>query len=58
MRSEMDGEVSGLLDAIRAKGAKLEDANARLTSRLRWGIAVLQAKNELGIKRQVFAWWR
>ncbi len=58
MRSEMDGEVSALLEAIRAKSTKLEDANARLTSRLRWGIAVLQAKNELGVKRQVFAWWR
>ena len=33
-------------------------AQARLTNRLRWGIAVLQAKNELSLKRQVFGCWR
>ncbi|GAB4817699.1 hypothetical protein N2152v2_004745 [Parachlorella kessleri] len=58
MRSEMDGEVSALLEAIAHKSAKLDDANTRLTSRLRWGIAVVQAKKELSLKRQVFAWWR
>lgn len=58
IRGEMDEEVTRLLDTIRRKSAKLADTEARLTKRLRWGVAVLQAKNELGIKREVFRWWR
>lgn len=58
IRQEMDEEVSHLLETIQRKSAKLEDTTARLTNRLRWGVAVLQAKNELAIKRQAFSAWR
>lgn len=58
MRREMDEEVSLLLETIARKEARLADSEARLTGRLRWGVAMIQAKSELGVKRQVFAWWR
>lgn len=58
MRSELGGEVDLLLDTVQRKSAKLADAEARLTGRLRWGVAMIQAKAELGVKRQVFMVWR
>lgn len=58
MRQEMSVEVQQLLEAVERKSAKLADANARLTGRLRWGVAMIQAKSEAATKRQVFMWWR
>lgn len=58
IRGEMDEEITLLLDTIQCKSKKLEDTMARLTARLRWGIAVLQTKNELRVKRQIFNIWR
>jgi len=54
----MSEEVEQLLDAVRRKSAKLADAEQRLTGRLRWGVAMIQAKSEASTKRQVFMWWR
>ena len=58
MRRELDEEVGALLEAVAHKSAALADAEARLTGRLRWGVALIQAKAELGAKRQALAWWR
>ena len=58
VRRELDEEVQLLLDAVQRKSAKLADSEARLTSRLRWGVAMIQAKSELNIKRQVLMWFR
>ena len=58
MRREMDEEVSLLLGAVAARSAALADCESRLTGRLRWGVAMIQAKSELAGKRQAFVWWR
>eukprot|EP00887_Chlorella_sp_A99_P005659 scaffold1.g5659.t1 len=58
MRREMDEEVTLLLETIERKTARLADAEGRLTGRLRWGVAMIQAKGELAVKRQVLGWWR
>ena len=58
MRRELDEEVGALLEAVACKSARLADVEARLTGRLRWGVALIQAKGELNAKRQAFAWWR
>lgn len=47
-----------LLGTIERKSAKLADAEARLTGRLRWGVAMIQAKSEATAKRRAFMWWR
>ena len=47
-----------LLANIQRKRAKLAETEARLTNRLRWGIAVLQAKADLRAKRLAFVEWR
>lgn len=58
IRGEMDAEVTQLLATIQRKRAKLAETEARLTNRLRWGVAVLQAKAELRAKRLAFVGWR
>ena len=58
VRAEMGEEVAALLEVVRRKSAKLADVEARLTGRLRWGVAMIQAKGELNTKRHIFAWWR
>lgn len=54
----MDGEVSSLLDAIRRRDGRLAASEAALSARLRWGVAVLQAKGDLSAKRRAFVCWR
>lgn len=58
MRGELGAEVNALLDAVARASARLAQVEARLTGRLRWGVAMLQAKAELAAKRAAFAWWR
>lgn len=58
VRSELGAEVQALLGTIERKSAKLADAEARLTGRLRWGVAMIQAKSEAAAKRRAFMWWR
>lgn len=58
VRAELGAEVQALLDAVARRSAKLADSEARLTGRLRWGVAMIQAKSEMGAKRAAFAWWR
>lgn len=58
VRNELGAEVTALLDAVARASARLAQAEARLTGRLRWGMAMLQAKAELTAKRAAFAWWR
>ena len=54
----MDIEVNRLIAIIHKKNVDLTDLETKLVNRLRWGIAVLQSKNESLIKRQVLQWWR
>ena len=58
IRSEMDVEVNRLIAIIHKKNVDLTDLEAKLVNRLRWGIVVLQSKNENTIRRQVLQWWR
>ena len=54
----MDVEVNRLIAIIHKKNVDLTDLEAKLVNRLRWGIVVLQSKNENTIRRQVLQWWR
>ena len=54
----MDIEVNRLIAIIHKKNVDLTDLEAKLVNRLRWGIVVLQSKNENLIRRQVLQWWR
>ena len=47
-----------LTAAVARKTAALRDTEDRLTNRLRWGIALMQAKSEANIKRKVMGEWR
>ena len=58
IRSEMDIEVNRLIAIIHKKNVDLTDLETKLVNRLRWGIVVLQNKNENLIRRQVLQWWR
>lgn len=58
MRRELGAEVEQLLEAVQRKSAELARAEARLSARERWGVAVIQARAEAALKRQVFMWWR
>lgn len=58
IRSEMDIEVNRLIAIIHKKNVDLTDLETKLVNRLRWGIVVLQSKNENLIRRQVLQWWR
>ena len=58
IRSEMDIEVNRLIAIIHKKNVDLTDLETKLVNRLRWGIVVLQSKNENTIRRQVLQWWR
>ena len=54
----MDIEVNRLIAIIHKKNGDLTDLEAKLVNRLKWGVVVLQSKNESLIKRQVLIWWR
>jgi hypothetical protein len=54
----MEGELGRLAAVAQRKAAKCSDLEERLTNRLRWGITVLQAKNEVMVKHQTLSWWR
>ena len=54
----MSAEVQQLLDVVQRKSAALALAESRLSARLRWGVAVMQAKREAAVLRQAFMWWR
>lgn len=54
----MDIEVNRLIAIIHKKNVDLTDLETKLVNRLRWGIVVLQSKNENLIRRQVLQWWR
>lgn len=58
IRSEMDIEINRLIAIIHKKNVDLTDLETKLVNRLRWGIVVLQSKNENLIRRQVLQWWR
>lgn len=58
VRRELGAEVDQLLEAVQRKSAQLERAESRLSARERWGVAVIQARTEAALKRQVFMWWR
>ena len=58
IRSEMDIEVNRLVAIIHKKNGDLTVLETKLVNRLRWGIVVLQTRNENLIRRQVLTWWR
>jgi hypothetical protein len=58
VRREVGEEVEALLSAVRRKSAELADVEARLTGRLRWGVAMIQARGEAAAKSRAFMWWR
>lgn len=58
IRSEMDIEVNRLVAIIHKKNGDLTELETKLVKRLRWGIVVLQTKNENIVRRQVLTWWR
>jgi Tfp pilus assembly protein PilV len=47
-----------LLSALGRKSAALEDAQGRLETRLRWGVALLEARKAAALARGVLAAWR
>lgn len=54
----MDIEVNRLVAIIHKKNGDLTVLETKLVNRLRWGIVVLQTRNENLIRRQVLTWWR
>ena len=54
----MDVEVNRLIAIIHKKNGDLTVLETKLVNRLRWGIVVMQTKNENKIRRQVLTWWR
>lgn len=54
----MDIEVNRLVAIIHKKNGDLTELETKLVKRLRWGIVVLQTKNENIVRRQVLQWWR
>ena len=58
VRRDVEVEVELLLAALAKKGAALEDVQSRLTTRLRWGVALLEAKKAAILGRRVLLAWR
>jgi hypothetical protein len=58
VRRDVEEEVELLLGALGRKAAALEDAQARLTQRVRWGVALLEARTAAVLARRVLAAWR
>ena len=58
VRADMEGEIVELVAIIRKKNEDVRELEAKLVNRLRWGIMVLQARNENIVRRQVLFWWR
>lgn len=58
VRADMEGEIVELVAIIRKKNEDMRELEAKLVNRLRWGIMVLQARNENVMRRQVLIWWR
>ncbi|KAK9865314.1 hypothetical protein WJX84_004308 [Apatococcus fuscideae] len=58
IREEMHLEIHGLVEIIEEQADALHDLEDRLANRLRWGIAVLHAKNAAATRVQVLSWWR
>ena len=58
VRADMEGEIVELVAIIRKKNEDVRELEAKLVNRLRWGIMVLQARNENNVRRQVLLWWR
>lgn len=58
VRKDVEDEIEQLLAALAKKGAALEDVKTRLTTRLRWGIALLEAKKAAVLGRRVLLAWK
>ena len=58
VRADMEGEIVELVAIIRKKNEDVRELEAKLVNRLRWGIMVLQTRNENIVRRQVICWWR
>ena len=58
VRQDIEHEVELLLNALSLKTAALEDVHARLETRVRWGVALLEAKKAAVLGRRVLQAWR
>lgn len=57
VRKDVEEEIELLLEALKRKNEALEDAHARLTTRLRWGVALLEAKKAALLGRRALLHW-
>ena len=57
-RRDVQEEIESLLCALNDKSAELADVQERLTRRLRWGAALLEAKKATILGRRVLLSWR
>jgi hypothetical protein len=58
VRKDVEEEVELLLTALSRKSAALEDVQSRLETRVRWGVALLEAKKAAVLGRRVIQAWR
>ncbi len=58
VRKDVEEEVELLLAALSRKSAALEDVQSRLETRVRWGVALLEAKKAAVLGRRVLQAWR
>ena len=57
-RRDVQEEIESLLSALNDKSAELADVQERLTRRLRWGAALLEAKKATILGRRVLLSWK
>lgn len=58
VRKDVEEEVELLLAALSRKSTALEDVQTRLETRVRWGMALLEAKKAAVLGRRVIQAWR
>jgi len=58
VRKDVEEEVELLLAALSRKSAALENVQFRLETRIRWGVALLEAKKAAVLGRRVLQAWR
>ena len=57
-RRDVQEEIELLIEALQGKNAELADVNARLTTRIQWGAALLEAKKATVLGRRVLLAWK
>ena len=57
-RQDVQEEIELLLQALNDRNEALADAHARLTTRIRWGAALLEAKKAASLGRRMILAWK